>query len=585
MIKNKQLKLIILTCATVLVGSVVLYFYLPPAATRRQAVALPNSTGTQTQATDTSSNSNQDQGSRLPAVPAPPSQPPDRAATTLVHFNSTSDQQAYTRINQLEPSELNYLASLDVFRINRPNGSLISTTGTTTYPNIRYTALSTPNDPSYASQWYAGKTNQPQAWELTTGSSAITTAVIDTGFALNHIDFSGRWATNGSETGTTVAQGPAPNCTSRSLTLDKSCNNLDDDGNGLVDDWRGWDFANGDNSTQAGATNPYASSLGHGSLVAGLIGASGNNATAIAGANWNTKLLPLQALDDNGVGYTDTVAAGVHYATDRGAKIINLSLGADSEDILLKNEIDRAINAGVIVVAAAGNSNCNCMLYPANYPSVIAVGASDSNDNRAAFSSYGANLDFLAPGMNICSLDWSLANQTTLTSCGHAGTSFAAPIVSGTVSLMLARAPSLLASDVERLLAHSSTDAASYSMYSGYGRLDAYQAVLAASLDTPSGLIINKHVTFLSNNSSLSLGPLMSSSCQTLPAASCEIRLTGPTNQVVSIGTKPVDEAGTATFYWNAATLGLATGRWRVDAIATYNGQTTTQTDYVTVNP
>lgn len=524
----------------------------------------------------------------------PDKQPPTAATTpkahgassSIVRFDSAASQQSFISANNLIPDELKQLPNLNAYRVERDSVSLTTTAGSVTYPNIRYTAqATTPNDPAYSAQWYASKVNQPSAWDLTTGSSSTTVAVIDTGFALAHVDFTGRWSTNGSEIGTTASQGVAPNCTSRSLTLDKSCNNLDDDGNGLKDDWRGWDFDASDNSPQAGDTNPTGSSLGHGSLVTGLIGATGNDSMGIAGSNWSAKLLPLQALDDDGIGYTDSVASAVHYAADRGAKVINLSLGADIEDVLLKAEVDRAISMGAIVVAAAGNTNCGCLLYPANYPDVIAVGASDTNDNRASWSTYGANLDLVAPGTSICSDNWSQANQTTLVTCGHAGTSFAAPLVSGAISLMVARAPDLVASDINRILAQTSTTATQFNIYTGFGRLDTYQAVLAASLDTPSGQVTNKHVTYLNNGTSLALGPLMNSTCQTLPSASCELKLTGPSSQVVSLGTKPADTEGVVSFYWNAATLGLATGLWRVDAIATYNGQTTTQTDYVTIHP
>ncbi len=582
MLKNKNTQLIAL-CATLLVGGVVLYFSRTNQPSPRPAIGLPASN---TVATDT------DPAASNPVpVPAPPSVPPvaskpiDKASSTLVRFSSAAAKQDFMAVNQLEAEEVSHLENLDVYQINRGQASLTAVAGSVTYPNIRYTALAAPNDTNYANQWYAPQVSQPQSWDLTTGSANTTVAVIDTGFALGHVEFANRWHANSGEIGATGSQGPAPNCTSRGLALNKSCNNIDDDANGLNDDWRGWDFEANDSSPQAGEVNANGQSVDHGSLVAGLIGATGNNAAGIAGANWSAKLLPLQALDDNGVGYTDSVASAVRYSVDQGAKVINLSLGAGSEDLLLKYEIDRAIAAGVIVVAAAGNTNCNCLLYPANYPNVIAVGASDSNDNRASWASYGANLDLVAPGVNICSTDWSAGNQTSLISCGHAGSSFSAPIVSGAVSLMLARAPSLTANNIEQLLARSSTSASAYSIYTGYGRLDTLQAVLAASLSASAGQVVNKHTAYLGSSGSLSLGPLMNSTCHTLPEASCEIRLTGPSGQVISLGVKPADEFGVANFYWNAQTLGLATGSWRIDAIAIYNGQTTTQTDYVTVNP
>ncbi len=154
--------------------------------------------------------------------------------------------------------------------------------------------------------------------------------------------------------GPTAQQGPAPNCTSRGLSLDKSCNNLDNDGDGYPSDWRGWDFGSNDNLPQAGATAPGNSAAFHGTFTAGVAAASGNNAKGVAGVDWNAKIMPLQALDDTGVGYTDSIAAAVRYAADHGANVINLSLGSTYNDSYLQQQIDYAISRGVIVVAAAG---------------------------------------------------------------------------------------------------------------------------------------------------------------------------------------------------------------------------------------
>ncbi len=234
------------------------------------------------------------------------------------------------------------------------------------------------------------------------------------------------------ETGATTEENPSKlNCTDQAKPLDKSCNNIDDDSNGYVDDVTGWDFSNGDANVQAGELNPSGSSLTHGTMTAGVLGANGNNGVGIAGVNWQTKILPLEALDDNGYGDSFTVGQAIYYATDQGSDVISISLGTSSDDPYLREAIHYALDHGAIVVAASGNSGCNCISYPANYPEVVAVGAINSSGSIASFSNYGSNLDILAPGQGITAPTFSIANQTSLYASNVAGTSFSTPFVSG----------------------------------------------------------------------------------------------------------------------------------------------------------
>lgn len=358
--------------------------------------------------------------------------------------------------------------------------------GHTNYP---YVAFGSVNDPLYPQQWDLAKVNAPSAWDKSTGQGVVI-AVIDTGFDFNHQDLAGQWWTNPGETGPTTQEGPAPNCTSRGLPLDKSCNNLDDDGDGYVDDWRGWDFANNDNDPSVGTTDPSSSAAFHATFVSGLIAAIGNNGTGIAGLSYGAKIMPLEALTDDGTGYTDQVAAAVKYAADHGANIINLSLGSTYDDSYLHQEIDYAISKGVTVVAASGNDGCDCVAYPANYPEVIAVGATDANDNLASFSNYGANLDLTAPGVNVCSTYWTAANPTSGYSCGGSGTSFSTPLVSAAVALIISLNPGVSPDQIGTVLTHAAKVSAmsgqNTTQQFGYGRLDAqfFNAVLAAFLDS-----------------------------------------------------------------------------------------------------
>lgn len=347
------------------------------------------------------------------------------------------------------------------------------------YPLRTYQILA-PNDPS-ANQWWTTSTGLNTAWNIGAGARQTVVAIIDTGFALKHEEFTNRWATNTSEQGATVSQAASKlnctarglalnqscnliddnydgivdnesgattvqnpsklNCTDQAITLDKSCNMIDDDNNGYVDDVTGWDFANFDSNVQAGETNPDGTGTMHGTEVAGVLGATGNNSKGIAGVNWATKILPLQAIDDDSSGNTLTVARAVYYAADRGVDVISMSVGSASEDPYLRQAIQYALSKNIIVVAASGNDGCDCMLYPARYPEVFAVGSHNSSNIVSSFSSYGDNLDILAPGENIRSTTWTKTNPTNSYISGIAGTSFATPYVSGLLSLARSHQP------------------------------------------------------------------------------------------------------------------------------------------------
>jgi len=356
---------------------------------------------------------------------------------------------------------------------------VVTPQGTVEKPNIKYHALYTPNDIKSA-QWFTTKIAAPATWDKTTGSSDTAVAVIDTGFALSHDELSYRWETNSGEMGTVGSEGAAPNCTSRGLPLDKSCNNIDDDSNGYVDDWRGWDYNAGDNTPQAG-TQSSSGSVTHGTNTSGLVGAAGNNNIGAVSLNWQTKILPLQALDDTGTGYTSAIAQAMHYAVDRGVDVISLSLGSNVPDDVMRVELDYAAANNVVVVAAAGNDGCDCLSYPANYSDVIAVGATDANDAVASFSSYGANLDVVAPGSGLISTTtWtSTNNQSAYTSGNIYGTSFSAPIVAGLAALLKGVRPDATPAMINSWIT-GGTDVIN-SNRAGSGRINTYKSLLLAT--------------------------------------------------------------------------------------------------------
>ncbi len=392
--------------------------------------------------------------------------------------------------------------------------------GSTTYPLRDYSTSAVPNDPG-SGQWWETAINAPAAWDVSTGDTSTVLAIIDTGFALQHEEFVGRWYTNQGETGPAVAESASLincsdqaiaidescnliddnfdgivdnesgatiyendsqlNCSDQAIALDKSCNMIDDDGNGLADDITGWDYINYDRSVQAGETNPTGSGTRHGSYVAAVAAGNTNNSTGIAGVSWNTKILPIQAIDDDGYGNSISVARAVDYAVAQGADVISMSLGGAYPDSYLRLSLQNAIAQGVVIAAASGNDGCNCISYPANYPEIIAVGALDYSLERASFSSYGPNLDITAPGVGMYTATWTVGNGINGYASGIAGTSLATPLVGGALANLKSQQPTATPLQLTAALleaADQSVLAANepHSTAFGFGRLDLYAA-------------------------------------------------------------------------------------------------------------
>lgn len=384
------------------------------------------------------------------------------------------------------------------------------------YPRRRYQPMLLPNDPS-ANQPMVTNSRLDQAWDVPAGNRQTTLAIIDTGFGLQHEEFANRWYQNSGETGAALSEAASRlnctdrglavsascnlvddngddivdnetgaaqyqnasqlNCSGRNRPLAKDCNLIDDDGNGYADDVSGWDFVDGDNSPQAGDLNPAGDGTYHGTMAAGVAAATGNNGKGIAGADWNTKILPLQALDDNSYGDTLSVGRAIYYAIGQHADVISISLGSDEPDDYVEQAVTAAEAAGIVVVAAAGNSPCDCMVYPAHYPSVVAVGALDSSNTAASFSSWGNDLDIMAPGTGITTTYWRTGNRTASYVSGAAGTSFAAPLVAGLMTRMLSQRSEsplqLIAALTENTNRLSLPAATPRDPHYGFGALDA----------------------------------------------------------------------------------------------------------------
>ena len=328
-------------------------------------------------------------------------------------------------------------------------------------PNYIYHTHAVPNDPSFGDLWGLQNTGQTgglegadisavEAWDITTGSDQVIIGVIDTGIDYKHPDLSANIYTNPGEDAWAIPNDPT------------SGNGFDDDGNGYVDDWKGWDFISNDN-------DPYDDNM-HGTHCAGTIGAVGNNATGVVGVNWTVKLMPLKFLDSSGSGDTADAIKAITYATDMGAHILSNSWGGGGYSASLEDAIKYANDHGVLFVAAAGNDGTNndtTPHYPSNYdvPNVIAVAASDDSDQRALWggggggddcgflcssamavtpgSNYGPKtVDLAAPGKGI--LSTVPGGYNTLS-----GTSMATPHVAGAAGLILAKTPNLSVTELK----------------------------------------------------------------------------------------------------------------------------------------
>lgn len=505
----------------------------------------------------------------------------------ILRFSSQSALDDFMDANSLKWNQIEAIPLLNAYKVQATSPTL--TEGASQLENNQYQSLLTPTDPSYASQWYLPSINAPESWNHQQGNASVLTAIIDTGYSLTHEDLSSKWKIHLPESGTTLLEGPIPNCTSRDLPLDKQCNNIDDDNNGYVDDYLGWNFVLDSNNVQAGQTSPASAAATHGTLVSGLVGATPNNEKGISGVNWNGSLLPIQALDDTGSGTTLSVALSVRYAVDQGAKVINLSLGSQSADTLLSEQIQYAISQGVSVVAASGNDGCSCILYPARYPGVISVGSVDSTLAKASYSSFGSTLSLVSPGSSICSTDWSPSNASRYT-CGHNGTSFASPLVAGAVGILRSQSPTLSSAEIKSALLAGTTKLPQMGGQTrtdnyGDGLLNIQKSLELSSAPMPQGAVVNTHIISLTAENTSRQTDSFNTTCTSSQSQNCHVRaIHSVTNEVVDLD----DDTPTSSFnyYWTAAEKNLAAGIWHIQIYATDGtSQSLVREDSVSISP
>lgn len=289
-------------------------------------------------------------------------------------------------------------------------------------------AASVPNDALVGNEWHLGKIQAFQAWNGTTGSSNVIVAVLDSGVNTTHPDLASQ----------------------------------------LVP---GYDFVSG--------STTITDDFGHGTAVIGTVAAAGNNGIGVAGVAYGCRILPVKVMDASGFAAYSTIAQGIHYAVDNGARVINLSVAGSASSQTMQDAINYAWSNNVIVVAAAGNNSSSTPQYPAACAHVVGVSATASDDTLTWFSSFGSYVSLSAPGDVI----WTTQRDAVNAPYGSwRGTSFASPVVAAVAALVISANPALSGDQVVSVLEQNADDLGTpgYDTFFGYGRVNAFRAVSAA---------------------------------------------------------------------------------------------------------
>ncbi|MCC7158807.1 MAG: S8 family serine peptidase, partial [Ignavibacteria bacterium] len=332
-----------------------------------------------------------------------------------------------------------------------------------------------PNDQYFSKQWglyndgsertTGGKfgkkgadMNVLKAWEIGTGSSEIVVGILDSGAKTDHPDLTERiW-----------------------INKDEVKNGRDDDGNGFVDDINGYNFAYDNSSVRDDG--------GHGTNISGTVGATTNNSLGYAGIDQNCRLMICKNLDDDNLGEYSWWAASLYYASNNGAKVINMSEGGADYSKTLENAINYAYETGSLIVASMMNKNNGDSYYPASFKNVMAIGATDTDDSRCreftwgGGSNWGKHISVVAPGNKIYGLDYK---DNFNYDVYWSGTSQATAYVTGIASVLLGQDPSRTNSDLREIITTTSIDLvgdsredrSGWDQYYGFGRVDLFEAL------------------------------------------------------------------------------------------------------------
>ena len=355
----------------------------------------------------------------------------------LVGFHAgVADAQAYERHGGVR---LGQIGTLPIHRVRVPAGALEAVEAALAgHPDVRFvernrlhpiTAAVSANDPQFEHAWHLQRISAPLAWALTVGKPEVVIAIIDTGVEGTHPDLASKMVP-------------------------------------------GYNFYSNNTNT--------ADVHGHGTRVAGVAAAIGNNLLGVTGVSWKSRIMPIRVTNSSGYATTSDIADGINYAVAHGARVINMSLDGVVGSTTIRNAAQYANSRGVVVVAGAGN--CSCVESYADTPYIISVSALDQSDQIAPFSSRGNYVDVSAPGWYI----WTTTLNGGYVTMG--GTSMASPQVSGVAALMLSANPGLAASQVESLIQANADNLgpSGWDQSYGWGRVNAYRAVLAAVGSLPA---------------------------------------------------------------------------------------------------
>ena len=438
-------------------------------------------------------------------------------------------------------------------------------------PNYRRQALFVPNDPFYTTQWHYPQINLPQAWDLTSGADTIV-AVIDTGVVLSHPDLQGQLVAGYD-------------------FISNIANALDGDG---IDP---------DPNDVGDRSNPDGSSSFHGTHVAGTVAAATNNALGVAGVAFGAKVMPLRAIGRFGGDLYD-IEQAVRYAAGlpndsgtvppRRADVINLSLGSTGSSASEQAVYEQARAAGVVVVAAAGNSRSSAPFYPAAYSGVLAVSAATMDKTLAPYSNFGSWIDIAAPGGNtatdlngdgkpdgILSTVASDADSTLVYDYViWQGTSMAAPHMAGVAALMKALAPNLTPQDVDNLLISGALTedlgTPGWDSQFGYGQVNAYQAAVAAA--NTGGQPVNPTPVLAVSPEALNFGIALNSQTLTVRnGGSGELTANAPTEDSggwLRVTPTEVNASGIGVYTVSVNRAGLADGVYSATLTVTSSANT-----------
>jgi subtilisin family serine protease len=382
--------------------------------------------------------------------------------------------------------EVRYNRSVDIWTLRfeeEPTADVITRLAGDTgvaiaQPNYIYRHAAEPNDELYSTGQmpYMAAINAPAAWDIESGDPSVVVAVIDGGVDIDHPELDDRIWTNAAD----------------------PVDGIDSDNNGCIDDRHGCSF-------QSVLPDGNVTDLdGHGTFIAGIISAKRDNGAGVAGLSQAT-IMPVRILDPSGAGEPEQLIAGIKYAAENGADIINLSLALDPadpacpSDAMVSAELDQAHKLGVTIIAATGNFANACVAFPASHQYAIGVsasGPSERADIRAFFSNYGAGVDVTAPGVGLHSTCPVPTAVPTHYCPGGAygsgdGTSFSTPIVSGVAALLLAQNPGLTSDAIEARLKETAYPLPDdqHANWDGAGRVDAARALGA------TGIYVNVDLT------------------------------------------------------------------------------------------